>query len=598
MRSAHYITQLKRTKIPACHTVIDVESRMVRKAGMFHHVWEVGALHGIGLDNNGRYAPGGAHPTPTPADLWGMIDGIAKGTKNAVVWAHNLPYDLRVSDGLRQLTRLGWSLESISLAPQSAWASWERDGAKLMLCDSNAWLHRPLDVLAQDLGTSRRTFDYHKADHDALARRCLEDVGILAELVCRVLNFLVAEDLGNFRPTGSGQSHAAWRRRWMPAKSVLAHADAEALAAERLAMHTGRTEAWRWGEVEGPIFEYDMNLAYCRIAAENPLPQRLAGERMRVSPLEYSTLREQWAVLAEVEVDTDRELVPVTVDERVLWPVGQFTTMLWDPEIDMLVERGQAHHIKRCWLYSKGDALMGMSRWLVERLEQGPAVTDPVAARMLKHWARTVVGRCALRYRQWEYFGEHPHSDLCISHEYDVATGRHAEHLRIGHRMLELAELEESKSSVPSIPGWVMSRCRANLWRLIDHVGAENVLYMDTDGLLLTPAGANIMHDWHGGTDEVVLFAKPPHSSAVIYGPRNVILGDERRLSGVPRKALRLDELRFSGEVWSGLEAALERERTDTVDVSPRHWKVKPTDHRRKHLANGMTEPHRLGDHD
>lgn len=594
MRSAHYITQLKTTKIPLRHVVLDTEAIVEARAGMLHHRWLCGHTTWVQGDEDAPFRIAGDHAWETPVELWEAISDAAARLGELVLWAHNLPYDLRVADGLDQLVKLDWTLDTINLARTSAWSAWTRKGARLLLCDSSSWLVGPLDKVASDLRRPRALFDYRTASPEALRERCRGDSEVLARAVACVLTFLAAENLGSFRPTGSAMSHVAWRRRWMPARSVLAHNNAEALLAERTAMHAGRTEAWVGGDVEGPLHEMDMELAYCRIAASHALPQKLYGERYGPTVREYEKLAVNWSVLAEVTIKTDLPLAPVTLDDRVLWPVGEFKTTLWDPEVLLALRRGAKVTLGHCWLYTRGTALMEMSQWLIDQLGMPATVVPPVIKRMLKHWARTLVGRCALRFAPWEFYGEHPISDLCISWERDEAAGRTYQHLRIGHKMLELGALTESTSSVPQIPGWVMSRCRANLWAMIEATGEGHVAYMDTDGLLCDDHGLDRLRRWQGAPEDVVITHKATHPHAKIYGPRNVVIGDDRRLSGVPKKAVELAELEYEGEVWRGLESALAAERTNTVDVAPRRWAVTPSDSRRVHLKDGTTEPHRL----
>lgn len=88
----------------------------------------------------------------------------------------------------------------------------------------------------------------------------------------QLLSYIGENDLGNWQPTGSGMAYATWRHKYLDHK-VLVHDDADALTAERTAMHTGRAEAWRHGRVTGgPWTEIDMCNAYCRIGAECDLP--------------------------------------------------------------------------------------------------------------------------------------------------------------------------------------------------------------------------------------------------------------------------------------------------------------------------------------
>lgn len=594
-RSTHWITKLKRTKIPPAHVCFDSESRIARTAGRFEHRFAVACAQLIVADDDGRFEVMPCIPFGSPDELWTVICLEAVTFGELVVWAHNLPYDLRVCDGLRQLLKRGWTLENISLMRTASWASWVKDGVKLTLTDSVSWWKVGLDKIAEGKGAKRRRFDYGKATDAQLQRRCTEDVALLSESVCAVLNWLHDEDLGNFRPTGSGQSHAAWRKRWMPERSVRVHDNGWALHVERSAMHTGRTEAWRLGRIDEPLHELDLNLAYCRIAAHNELPQWLNGESASMTVEQFKHRPEDQAVLADVTVTTELPIVPVTRDERVIWPVGTFQTQLWDAELDVLLARGAKVEFNYVWLYKRGWALAGMAEWILDQLTNPPEGQHPAVGRTLKHWARTLVGRMALRYRQWDYDGENERSDLCISYEPDLDSGDVYREMRVGNTVLLLAQLAESKSSCPMVPGWVQSRCRAIMWGIMEQAGLDNVFYLDTDGLLVTDDGYDaIMAAGLEGPDWQLVY-KGSYRGVRIHGERNVEVGSEYRLAGIPKSARRTDDTTFEGETWVGLERALEQGHTDYVSVSPAKWQVKPESHRRETIDELFTAPYRLG---
>lgn len=590
-RSTHWITQLKSTKLPRAHVCLDSEATIRRVAGRQEHRFACAASREIVLPPGGGAHLGDVVDWVDPEALWSHIDGQSTFHGELVVWAHNLPYDLRVCDGLKELARRGWELEAISLMRTAAWASWRRKGVKLLLTDSVSWWKCGLDKLGAELGSERQPFNYAKASEDALRQRCRDDVTLLARGVAELLGFLKTQDLGSLRPTGSGQSHAAWRRRFMPKYSVRVHDDAWALYCERQAMHTGRTECWRLGKAGVSLYEFDLNLAYCRIAASNALPTWLNSTAANVSNHQYGILRNDSCVLADVDVETDLPLVPTTREGRTIWPTGAFKTVLWDPEIDLLLARGQKVSINYTWLYRRGNALAPMSKWLLDQLGRPAGELSPVIRRLLKHWARTLVGRMALRYRQWDPDGTAEHPDLCISYEPDFDTGEVNRVMRVGHQTLLLAQMSESTSSCPMVPGWVQSRCRAIMWELVERAGAEHVWYMDTDGFLLDLEGARQFGNGAVLGPDWFLLMKGTHLGATIWGERNIELPGDRRLSGIPKGAEQRGELEWAGETWEGLERALEAGQTDLVRVSDATWRLKPQSYRRETLPGGRTRP-------
>lgn len=588
-RRAHWLTPLKRDNMPDAHVVLDTEAVIASKAGRYEHRWACGHTVELHPDDGGVFwtQPGWRWYAHGP--MWEGLSEAALAAGKLVVWAHNMPYDLRVSQAMQHLLSMGWRCEAISLARISAWSSWRNGKAKLTVCDSYSWLHVPLDRLAREMRTYPRHSNAVGLPLPALAERCEDDAKVLALAVGRILNLIVREQLGPFRPTGAGQSHAAWRRRWLQPKTVLVHDNDEALAIERQAMHTGRCEAWKWGLQSGTLYEFDLNLAYCRIAAANPLPVKLLGE---VASGELASGR--WekpgrTIMAEVDVHTREPLVPTQIDGRVLWPVGQFKTTLWEPELRLLIEKGATMKVKRAWAYTTGLALSPMSIWLIDQLTARGTELDPVERRLFKHWARTLVGRCALRYSQWEYFGRSPWDCLELSFEITPDLKDAIAHLQVGHTHFEQAAEREANNSCPAIPGWVQSRCRVILWELINAAGPENVAYMDTDGLLVTGMGAARLRKTLPFHDDWLLTEKGAHRSVTIHGPRQVEIGADRRIAGLPKNAIRVSEITWDGEMWEGLEAALAAGHHDHVGVMPSTWEITPTDHRREHLPGGAT---------
>lgn len=594
MRTPHYITRIKRTSIPGTHAVIDTEARQVKRAGMTTHQWACGASSVI-VDNGDGFAPGAPSVWRTQESMWDHITSLhARVGGKLHVWAHNMAYDLRISGALEWLPRRGYDLAAISLANVGTWASWRAEHGEIVFCDSYAWLPVPLDTLALDMGFERPKFNYRSCSDQALMQRCADDVDIAALAISRVLQFLRDEDLGSFRPTGAAQCHVAWRRRFMTDRSVLVHDDAVALQRERTAMHTGRTEAWRWGHVRGPVTELDMSLAYCRIAAENALPSVLKFKQGAITNSRYQQLAKQYAVLADVTVETEEPLVPVTVNDRTLWPVGTFQTTLWDPEIDLLLEQGAKVQIHGCWCYERSYCMRDMSRWLIDRLDAPRDTSSAPVQRMLKHWARALVGRCALRYRTWEHWGTCPNPRVETRLFYDDETGASEELLQVGSEIKWLADLTESTSSCPQITGWVMSKCRVLLWHLMTGVGLDRVLYCDTDGVLVDIGRPGRPDPMEMQVDDVPVRVKAVYDDAVLHGPRNIEVGGDRRLSGIPRTAVRTAPMVFDGEVWASLEGSLSTKHPESVRVSKRKWKVKPVDNRREHVDNGLTAAYRM----
>lgn len=574
------------TRIPRRHVVFDTESTNDWTNGVETQTWQLGCYTVLDYDRKDPLPSGNVHTVTDPFDMYKRITRLCRRGCRTVTWCHNLGYDIRVSNGFVHLPRLGWRLEGAVLERQAAWISWRRDNATLLMCDLASWLPAPLWKLARD-------FDMEKIalDTNNIEARCVRDVVITAKCVDELLRYLWANDLGSFRPTGSGMSYSAFARKHMQHK-IVSHADPDVLQIERTAMWTGRCEVWKWGTDRGkPAWEYDLENAYANIGKECDMPTRYLAQ---VECKDVSTperFADHYRFMCDCTVRTRMPVVPCNRANTVVWPIGVFRTVLWDNEYRLAVE--QCEHVipHTVYLYRRAPALQSWSTWILETLRNTSDGGAPIIARMLKLWSRSLIGRLALRYADWEYVGEAPSDGAGISRTIDYDTGSQGFDLHIGRDYFERGEMREGYSSVPMVTGYVMAEARIRLWRIMQLAGLGNVRYVDTDGLIVTFAGKKKLDAAIRNGDAYTLRLKQNIFAANIRAPRNLDLTTTRRIAGVPRKARYLSNGVYDGEVWRGVQDSLLRGEVDNVKVTPRRFEVKAIDTRRIHLPHYDTMP-------
>lgn len=591
-------TPLGTTTVPSRHIAFDTEALEREEFGSVVQEWAVGAavhirnpfMNGLQLATD--------HTYNSPGALWDHVIQFTRPNSRVVCWAHNLSYDLRISRALLELPRRGFELEGIVLERTAAWASFKSHDRSILCVDLAAWLPGSLQSIARDLGHVHDGGWRSDMDLPDLKAHCLQDARIVARAVVAIVSAITTHDLGPFRATGAGQSSAMWRRRFHT-HPVRIHVDSEALAAERRAMWTGRCEAWEHGVLDhrNPV-EFDMNLAYCRIGASSDVPARIVGGTTIKNLDQYREVRSRYAVLADVHVRTATPAVPCYNGERVHWPTGEFRTTLWDPELDALVSAGAEVVFERVWVYQRAPVLRAVCSWLLGVLSDSGADLDPVARKMFKHFSRAVVGRMALRYRSWEDFGRDSSFDIRLSTLADEETGRVTDLLQVGHRLLELTDLTEANTSTPQVTSWIMSEARRRLWYTMTTAGLRNVLYVDTDAVIVSEQGRRRLRARGAIPDSWHLLRKSTPTKLEVLGPRNLIVGDARRLAGVPTRAVHVGGSDYDGVVWRSVKESLNRGELGSVVITPRLFRVRAPDHRRTHLANGLTEAHVMGSDD
>ena len=510
---------------------------------------------------------------------------------------HNSSYDLGLLDTFTWLPALKYDLVWCNLDRDVSVVTWRGPGGTLMIWDTYTWTGQALDTLAPLVGIAKPPLP-HDGDTEATwLARCTADVRITAAVVKQLLTFIREQHLGNWQPSGAGMGHTAWRHRFYTHK-VLVHDDAQALAAEREAMHAGRAEAWWHGQAAGgPFTEWDMTGAYPRIAAECDLPAKLWDHDVAPPRRVHEWALEHFRVLASVEVAAPVPAVPARVEGRISWPVGRFHTTLWDTELAVLRASGGRYRVLEQWRYTRKPVLAEWAAWSIAMLGLGPPAISDVANTWVKHQSRAVIGRMGLRTPTWERYSRNwlPwYTGLSWLHEADHPSRRL---MHVGAYVWAESERAEAQQSVPQITSWIMAEARSRLWAATLAAGQDQVLHVDTDSLIATAAGTRQLERAVSAGLPGQWRPKATWRQLDITGPRHYTAPGRRQVPGVPRKAEETEPGVFTGEVWDSLARALSEGRTGEVRVRLRKWRPQRVDHRRPYQGeeNGPALPITVG---
>lgn len=588
----HYVRRNHSARVPTRHVSIDTEATRTTDGRSELQGWLLG--HAIFSE----YTPAGVWRRrsvsySTPDALWADITQYARPRRRTVIWAHNLAYDLRISRAIQAMAMLGWTLVDIRLSSQGTWVRWESDGRTLVGVDSFSVWPTKLATIGAMMGVPKMGYDPH-ASIERMSAYCQRDAEILATAVERYTCWLRDADLGNWQLTGAGQAWAHWRHRHLT-HNILVGDTVGSRDMERRAMWTGRAEAYRVGEnPTETVYDWDWENSYARICRDvsTPVAQHSIGSRCSLDVLLRSVPR--YAILAQVRVRTEYPCVPAEHDGHILWPIGDFSTTLWDPELCMLAEHAEKVQVERVVYYKRGFALREWAQSIIADLHRPDTEVPGWQKTILKHWSRALIGRFAMRYRVWEDFATLPEFDLTTFEGHDWETGIKTAFLQVGRELKRLGEEEDPTDSAPFVTGYVMSVARARLWQVGQAIGWEHVLYVDTDSLLVDGVGNRRLIDLAGDPRVDGLRLKHTYRGWAIAGPRQLVLGGEPHVAGVPKSAVQVGPWAFEGESWRGLQSSLTSGEHDQVRVTSRTFHVHGRDRRREHTSDGATVPIRL----
>lgn len=530
--------------------------------------------------------------------FWAWVSEHTTREGRTIAYAHNLGFDVQATRMFEELPLLGWNLEWFNMDRDATLIVWRKEQRTLVLADTLTLFPASLETIAGMVDPDKAPLPDNDAPAEEWQQRCELDVQILTAAVREFIEWGRDFDVGNWRPSGSGLAWSLWRHRFLECK-ILAHSGPDNLAVEREGMVTGRAEAWRTGELPNDgAYLWDMARCYCRIASQAMVPVRHLVTVPRLTVEQYRQWAAKWSVLARVRVTQAEPIVGVKDGTGFRWPIGTFETVLWEPEIDLLLERGASVELGESRRYVRAPALRSWAEWTMGQLAPETATVPPVVGLWVKSQSRSLIGRMGMQYRAWD---EHPDGNgldiTGISKE--ARPGERARTLvHVAHRCWVEGERTNADDAVPAITGWVMSEARVRLYRAMLAAGERNLWHVDTDGLLVSREGHYRMRRHAAENPDHGWTEKGHWYDGRVNGTRNYELDGKPHIAGVPRRAVKVGPNEWEGETWQSVRGGLERGMVDRVVVRTLPYRLTAPDSRRHHQLDGSTRPYAPGEFD
>ena len=397
-----------------------------------------------------------------------------------------------------------------------------------------------------------------------------------------------------------GQALSSYKR-WMPARTLAIHCDVEALSLERAACEGGYMMALQTGYM-GDGFLLDFNAAYVA-EMRNPMPARriTSGDNIDLTELDR-LLNEGHTIVAEVDLcgHVPHLLVHCRRHCATEPETSQYSYEHDDPSdavasVEIDVETGAIDTNFRSPVYGGQNALdtyrcrVGHCAVLTtpEIAAMRPYVTavrrfvsfateypfdawcdhiwgarqaetgDPFTSAMLKRLGAALHGR--FKYtpmtwvldddlNTWGLDASHWHA-LCGVNCEQEGTHRHRFRQIMG-RTERQDVFGEGSDTMPAIYAHTTAYARMRLLELIETVGWGDVWYADTDGIIVSPEGANkIPHHWLG--DGLGELSVEYLTDVRISGVKRYTHGAGAKLSSYPADGF-LDGTFWVFDEWQG----------------------------------------------
>ena len=345
-------------------------------------------------------------------------------------------------------------------------------------------------------------------------------------------------------------------RRSVRQLSIHTSLQPEIRALERRCYYGGRVEAYRLGRVDGRCHQMDIRSCYAAICATQELPIEPVQYCPDGMSLDDARSASNFTFAADCVVKTDVPMYPVRDNGRTIYPTGEFFTSLCGNEFFVAIESGHVKKITRCAIYIRAGVLTDYAEWYLRARDSlGTAgLNNFVGA--LKATFNSSLGFFARQGREWLpwapagsppwWFGvtEAPGPPGGVVRAHTI--GGASEWLSIG---------SEPRNASPILHGVITSMARTKLMMLMLTAAPKNVIYCDTDGLIVNQAGYDnlIAENKINGQGAGTISERAQGDHCVINSLKNYRIGNKITCAGMLREHHRQWEPNVKFDVKHGV---------------------------------------------
>jgi hypothetical protein len=576
-----------------------------------------------------------------PVDFWEWVESYQRPKSPLTVWAHNLGFDLSVSQFWQRL-EIGHYRTHLAAAPDAAAGQGRKrkfDGlmvlennpcflnlmgrrGRVRFSDTFNYFPCSLAKIGESVGLKKSSIDFDACTLEEKQIYCRRDVEIVRRIVTRTLLNWKELDCGIWRETAAGNALTNWRHWYLSGDSkgtpkyLLTEQDKVADAGEKSGYYGGRTEVFFAGKVVergdaehvnftldgdvespflvGPVYELDCNSLYpwamrgftypCRRLASTKTPT-VDALRRRI---------ETDGAMASVRIKTDEACYPWSDGKSLLFPIGEFDTILCGEELKHALDNGRVTSIGGVRWYAMQPLFKDwVEKWYSEKLNSTLAGDESLRL-FAKMMLNSLSGKWSQSGRRWV---DDPHESPPVkwgTWHRSKAPGKPIEAYRsIGGLVQVHREVEPANFSFPAISAFITANARQRLWKLICGLPAASLLYVSTDSLLVTGDGYDALCAANEVCAESLgkLSVRGVYQTAEIRGENDLRLGNRVVKAGRPLRGLLEADGTYSCEVWESLPGILARGPDGSVRITTQSHRDDRVKTKRVATPTGWTAP-------
>ena len=423
-----------------------------------------------------------------PVEFWEWLDATVPHRATVWVMSCNLAFDFHILDGWKYIPAQGAKVQFYYAGFKTTIIQCRALKRRLLFIDTINVLPVSVAKLGEHLGLPKMDIDWRSKDTELVSAYCRRDVEIIRDGWNGFCDFIEGNDFGPVSMTLASQAMNTFSYRFMK-QPIFIHGNEKVCALERAGYFGGRTEALHIGRYDrSQIFVLDVNAMYPAVMRNNMYPYRFKGSGRHLPLRALPDKLDRYAVVARVRLDTDEPAYPYR-GVRTLFPIGKFTTTLTMPELRYAVQHGHVREVLEWADYDKDDLFTEYVDTVLALRKQYAKQNNALYVFICKRLSNSFYGKFGQLSTEWIDAYHNGTVDSYAGIYHDTVTGKSSmERCFFGWVQRE-GDTTESRNSFPAICAHVTGYARMRLWSLMKRVPPHQLLYVDTDSLMVTPRG-------------------------------------------------------------------------------------------------------------
>jgi hypothetical protein len=425
-------------------------------------------------------------------------------SKTLYVLAHNVGYDVRLCYQDDVIKNADFKLK-IAISDNAFIYKYVKKNYTITILSTTNYFKTSLKELGKIFNLDKLDFKHDENGQLETKNKtpraltyCQRDVEIL-DKVCSNL-FYFTKDLCKMSNTIASIAFNTFRYKFYT-ENIIMHKKPEIEQMERDSYYGGRTECFKIGIFKN-IYKLDINSMYSRSMLNHDYPIEFVtkyNENKNNSETNKKILfdlidRKEYLVIANVKVKLDSRKLPYrkkdTIDKKLLYPIGEFSSFLCQPEIEIL-DKNEIVEVKEILVYKKYQVFNEFVSHFYDLRLKYKSENNEIMQYFCKTLLNSLYGKFAQKVKketkneEYDNFLENGYTDFV-----DL-DGIHS--LKFIHgECFEIENVSSGYNTFIPISSFVTSYSRIYLYEMISLV-LSYLIYVDTDSLFVSKEGYDIL---------------------------------------------------------------------------------------------------------